>query len=455
MRLLDVGGLVALLAATLRCVLSVTGGRAATWRSGRRWSTATTALLAGAAVAGGVVSPRDTLIIVALVYGWGWAWARAAPRLPVAVDPTVAQATGTLLGAGLLLQARLLQGLGPTPALAAAGTAVAVAAAVGWRRMERAAGHGTGILLAGLSLYSLAALLSAGRLAAVPVPGGRVQVGDLARLLVLVGTAIVVANQPLRMSAVRDGASGLAGAVPALVAIGPIAVAWATVLALAALTRDFGGAALLFIELVAVLAACTGRLWPILIAIPSLAASTIAANTLTGHIAGRLQTWLHPGQLPPGHQHVQAMSAWTSGGWWGLGWGGGHPTSVPAVASDYILAGVGEELGVVGCFSLVVLVGVVVTAALRVAVRGDGQSAMVAAALAVFLGLQAVVVVLGSTGALPLTGVPFPWLSHGGAALTVNTLVAGAVTALTGSARGPAHPPHGFTRLAPASTLDR
>jgi cell division protein FtsW (lipid II flippase) len=434
-KVIDVAALVILIANAIGALVAAARGGWSTWRSAQRWSAGSTAALALAGLVGGALPVGAAVQAVAAVWLIGWGWVVAARWLPPSADPVVARCSGTLIGVGLILQGRLVGAIDQPVVIVAVGSMLGVAAAVSWRRLDPLFDHGAALLLAGLVLYSVAAMLTSGRLAALPGPAGAVQVGDLARLLVLMGTGLTVANEPLRMSTVHRGTSGFRRGAPVITVLGPISVAWVTALVLAALTRDFGGAALLFVELVVVLTAVTGRLWPIVIAVPMLIGAGVVATRFTGHIQERVQIWLHPEQLPAGHQHVLAMSAWTDGGWWGLGLGGGRPLTVPAIRSDYILAAVGEELGAVGGLALVALVAAVVIVAARLAARSDPRQSVLALAVGVFLAFQAVAVVLGSSGALPLTGIPFPWLSHGGSALLVNTLAGGMLIGISGAAR--------------------
>lgn len=438
-KVLDVIALVVLATNCLGTLLSATGLRVTSWSASRRWATTTTATFGIAAVVAGVVPLRAGALITLLVEAVGWSWQFVGRRhLARATDPTVARAVGTLAGLGLVVQVRL-SGSTSSWRLVIAGVALflGVILVVSWRHVDRVLDHGVPILATGLLLYCVAAVFSGGAVAGVPGPAGEIQVGDLARLLVLVGTAMAVANEPLRMSSVHDSASGVFRGAPSLLVLGPVAIAWAAALVFAVLTRDFGGAALLFIELVVVLASATGRLWPLVFAVPILGLTAVLANASTGYLQERVDIWLDPDRLPVGHQHVLAMSAWTDGGWWGHGLGGGTPTAVPAIRSDYVLAAYGEELGVVGTTAVLVLVASIVVVATRVACQAGTRQSLLAMAIGVFIGLQALAVVLGSTGALPLTGIPFPWLSHGGTAFAVNTIAAGMLTAITPALRRP------------------
>jgi peptidoglycan glycosyltransferase len=118
--------------------------------------------------------------------------------------------------------------------------------------------------------------------------------------------------------------------------------------------------------------------------------------------------------------------ALAEGGALGTGLGSGSPQAIPNVDSDFILAAVGEELGWFG-ISLVLLSTVaLVHRGLIAAVREEeALRKHLAAAAALSLGAQAVVITAGTLGLLPATGVPYPFVSRGGASLLVNSAMVG------------------------------
>ena len=118
--------------------------------------------------------------------------------------------------------------------------------------------------------------------------------------------------------------------------------------------------------------------------------------------------------------------ALAEGGMLGTGLGSGQPQAIPNVDSDFILAAVGEELGWIG-ISLVLLSTVaLVLRGLIAAVREEeALRKHLAAAAALSLGAQAIVITAGTMGLLPATGVPYPFVSRGGASLLVNSALVG------------------------------
>ncbi|HEX5741568.1 MAG TPA: putative peptidoglycan glycosyltransferase FtsW, partial [Pilimelia sp.] len=126
------------------------------------------------------------------------------------------------------------------------------------------------------------------------------------------------------------------------------------------------------------------------------------------------------------YQANQARYALADGGWFGVGLGDASLKWgwLPAGENDFIFAIIGEELGVVGCTVVLVLLGVFVYTGLRIARRvADPFRRLAAAGAMSWLTFQAVINLGGVVGLLPITGVPLPFISDGGSAL-VATLAA-------------------------------
>src|SRR5665811_2354896 len=84
----------------------------------------------------------------------------------------------------------------------------------------------------------------------------------------------------------------------------------------------------------------------------------------------------------------------------------GDPTLIPFSYSDFIVAAIGEELGLTGVMALIVLYGLIVERGLRTAlVCRDAFGKLLATGLAVVFALQVFVVIGGVTKLIPLTGL--------------------------------------------------
>ena len=111
---------------------------------------------------------------------------------------------------------------------------------------------------------------------------------------------------------------------------------------------------------------------------------------------------------------------------------------LPEAHTDFILAIIGEELGVAGSSAVLCLYGLVAYAGLRVAKAAKGAYAkLLAAGITSLILSQACLNVFAVLGLAPLTGVPLPFISYGATNLTV--LLAGMGLLLNVAAGGSAH----------------
>jgi cell division protein FtsW (lipid II flippase) len=211
--------------------------------------------------------------------------------------------------------------------------------------------------------------------------------------------------------------------------------------------RDLGAALLFFAVFLSLLYVATGR--PSFVVGGSLlflAGSFVLYSTI-GHVRQRVDIWLDPfaDPLGAGYQVIQALYAFARGGLLGTGLGAGLPEiggrmPIPAIHTDFPLAALGEELGLVGLLAILGLYLVVIQRGLRIAATApDDFRAILAAGLALVIGVQAFIIAAGNLKLIPLTGITLPFISYGGSSLLANALVVGLLLAL--SDRGPVPPP--------------
>ena len=143
---------------------------------------------------------------------------------------------------------------------------------------------------------------------------------------------------------------------------------------------------------------------------------------LFDHIRTRVDIWLDPfaDPLGAGFQVVQALHAFARGGLLGVGLGAGLPEiagrpPIPEVHTDFPLAAIGEELGILGVVAILGLYLVVIERGLRIgAAAADDFRSLLAIGLALVIGVQAFIIAAGNLKVLPLTGVTLPFISYGG-----------------------------------------
>jgi cell division protein FtsW len=129
-----------------------------------------------------------------------------------------------------------------------------------------------------------------------------------------------------------------------------------------------------------------------------------------------------------GYQVAQSLIALGSGGWTGVGLGAGRAKwmFLPNAHTDFIFAVIGEELGLVGCGLVLILFGALAVLGVRATLRApDRFGQLLAAGITGWIVGQAIINVGAVTGALPVTGVPLPFVSFGGSALLFTMCAAG------------------------------
>jgi len=129
-----------------------------------------------------------------------------------------------------------------------------------------------------------------------------------------------------------------------------------------------------------------------------------------------------------GYQVAQSLIALGSGGWTGVGLGAGRAKwmFLPNAHTDFIFAIIGEELGLVGCALVLILFGALAVLGIRTTLRApDRFGSLLAAGITGWIVGQAIINVGAVTGALPVTGVPLPFVSFGGSALLFTMCATG------------------------------
>lgn len=148
--------------------------------------------------------------------------------------------------------------------------------------------------------------------------------------------------------------------------------------------------------------------------------------------AARLTTFLHP-ELDPqgvGYQMNQAFLAVGSGGFWGLGFGHSRQKYqyLPEVSADSIFAVIAEENGFLVSVGMVCLVLLIAWRGFSLAKEsGDDFGYLLVSGIMVWWIWQSFLNIGAMVGALPLTGVPLPFVSHGGSAIVSALAAAGIV----------------------------
>jgi cell division protein FtsW len=142
-------------------------------------------------------------------------------------------------------------------------------------------------------------------------------------------------------------------------------------------------------------------------------------------------------------QLYQSLLALGSGGLFGLGLGASRQKTgyLPLPYTDSIFAIIGEELGFIGCTVIVALFLALAFRGFRLARRApDMYGALLATGITTWLVLQAMINIGATTGTIPYTGVPLPFISFGGSSLVVSLAAVGVLLNISRYMREPETP---------------
>ncbi|MGE5618128.1 MAG: FtsW/RodA/SpoVE family cell cycle protein [Sphingomonadaceae bacterium] len=216
--------------------------------------------------------------------------------------------------------------------------------------------------------------------------------------------------------------------LPPLPYLGPLAVMWALSMAMLVAQRDVGAALLFFCIYLAMLYVASSRAIYVWGGLAAFAAGAYFCFLLFAHIRLRVEVWLDPWSFADaqGYQIVQALVAMATGGLVGSGLGQGYPGFIPAVHTDFVIAAIGEEFGLVGTLGVVALFMLLVYRGFRIALDASHAfSSLLATGLTTILGVQAFVILAGTTKLIPLTGITLPFVSYGGSSIITNFIIIG------------------------------
>ncbi len=368
-------------------------------------------------------------------------------------DEIIFPVVGLLGGISLLLMERLPQDLvtqtwfGRTVglaqvqlvwlllAIAIATTLAIVVRSDAWLRRYKYtwAAVGVGLLLLtfvlGTEVNGLRLTLQLGPLSGQP--------SELLKVILVVFLAGYLSeNRPLLMEQdTRVGPLRL----PPLPYLAPMVAMWAIALLIVVIQRDLGAALLFFGVFLALVYVATGRISLVVIGFVLFVLGCVLMANLFETVRVRMEIWLDPfaDPLGAGYQVVQSLHAFARGGLLGVGFGAGLPEvggrlPIPEIHTDFPLAALGEELGIVGVLAILGLFLVVVERGLRIgAAAADDFRALLAIGLSLVIGIQAFIIAAGNLKVLPLTGVTLPFISYGGSSLLANALVIGLLLALS------------------------
>lgn len=165
------------------------------------------------------------------------------------------------------------------------------------------------------------------------------------------------------------------------------------------------------------------------------AVSAVLLAYVSDYRFARVTSFLNPyaDELGDGYQVLQGLGALGTGGTFGVGLGASRTRWgwVPNAHTDFIFAIIGEEIGFAGGVVIITLFTLIAVLGLVVAFRApDRFGRFLAVGITVWITTQAVVNIGGVVQAMPITGMPLPFISFGGTALVMAMGAAGVLLSI-------------------------
>lgn len=130
-------------------------------------------------------------------------------------------------------------------------------------------------------------------------------------------------------------------------------------------------------------------------------------------------------------QVAEGLWGLASGGFWGQGLGNGSTHFIPAFHTDMILESIGEQMGFVGIFIIILLLAILLRRTIVVGYETSHPFTLyLCLGIAIVTAIQFVIISLGSTGIIPLTGVTVPFLSYGKVSMILNLAAFGIILSI-------------------------
>jgi len=199
------------------------------------------------------------------------------------------------------------------------------------------------------------------------------------------------------------------------------------------LQPDFGTTAVLLATAFGLLFLAGAPIWQfgLLVALASGALGLLIY--LSPYRMARVTSFLNPWEQAQdaGYQLTQALIAFGRGEWFGVGLGNGIQKQfyLPEAHTDFVMAVIGEEFGLLGTLLVILLFSLIIWRAFSIGVAAERRDARYAAyvayGLGLWIGMQAFINIAVNMGLLPTKGLTLPFISYGSNSLIVSCLAIG------------------------------
>ena len=265
----------------------------------------------------------------------------------------------------------------------------------------------------------------------ITIGGFSIQPGEFAKVFIVLFLAGYLAENRELLSISNHEVLGFK--VPRLKLLLPLFVVWGICMLIVAFERDLGSAVLFYTIFLLMLYVATGRISYVVIGFALLAVGGFGAYKVMSHVQTRFQIWLDPFADPSGdgYQLVQSLFSLADGGLVGTGIGKGMPTLIPIVESDFIFSAIGEELGMLGCLAVLLLLAAIIVRCLMVARKARNTTeSYVCVGVAAVLIFQTISNVGMCLFVLPVIGLTLPFFSYGGSSIVTLFAAMGMVSSV-------------------------
>ena len=255
-----------------------------------------------------------------------------------------------------------------------------------------------------------------------------IQPAELAKLVTVIYLAAYLAKKSDKLQCFRSGL------LPSLIVVGVLS-------GLVLLEPDLGTVVVIGLVTVSLLFLGGARLTHLaglgLCAIPIVLVLVLGSS----YRRQRLMTFLAPWKdaSDAGFQITQSFLAFGSGGPFGVGLGEGKQKLffLPEAHTDFVLALVGEELGLAGTAGVIVLFALFVWRGFQIASRARMPfDKYLGLGITLLIGIQALVNAAVVTGLLPTKGLTLPFVSYGGSSLVVSFVALGILLSISRDRQG-------------------
>lgn len=184
--------------------------------------------------------------------------------------------------------------------------------------------------------------------------------------------------------------------------------------------KDLGAALIYFVTYLLILYIASENLGYLLLGIAAGVAASVVAYHLFDHVQTRVTAWRDPWSTidTKGYQVAQSLFAIGTGGWFGLGFDQGAPSTIPVAESDFIFSAIAEEFGTIFAICVILVEISCFVMFMNIALKMTRRFyKLTAVGLAVEYFVQVLLTIGGAIKFIPSTGVTLPLVSYGGSSV--------------------------------------